>query len=79
MISYDPRGMSWPQYCKLMDELFASNQLGTMPEERWREWVDGMNGIGYFVTSGIPDHRGFSTWQDWAERMVGIMNLETRS
>lgn len=77
MITYDPRGMNWNQYCKLMNELFASNQLGVVPEENWRSWVDGMNGIGYFVLSGIPDHRGFSTWQDWAERMVGIMNLET--
>jgi hypothetical protein len=36
-----------------------------------------MNGIGYFVQSGVPDHRGFETWEEWAMQMVGIMNIET--
>ena len=77
MIAYDPREMSWDQYCKLMAELFASNQLGYVPEERWRQWVDGLNGIGYFVQSGVPDHRGFQSWQDWAEVMTGLMSVDT--
>ena len=76
MITYDPRGMSWPQYNKLMAELFAPNDLGYVPEERWREWVDGMNGIGYFVQSNIPDHRMFANWYEWAEQLVGIMSLD---
>jgi hypothetical protein len=76
MISYDPRGMTWPQYCKLMAELFAGNQLGYVEEENWRQWVDGLNGIGYFVQSGVPDHRNFGTWQQWAQAMTGIMSLE---
>lgn len=75
MISYDPRGMSWDQYCKLMAELFAPQQLGFVAEENWRTWVDGLNGIGYFVESGIPDHRGYENWQDWAKAMVGIMDV----
>ena len=75
MIAYDPRDMTWDQYNKLMEELFAANQLGNVPEDKWRDWVDGMNGIGYFVQSGIPDHRGFATWQDWAAQMTGIMNI----
>lgn len=75
MITYDPRGMSWDQYCKLMAELFASNQLGYMPEEQWRDWVSGLNGIGYFVQSGVPDPRGFADWRDWAQNMVGIMSI----
>ena len=75
MITYDPRGMNWAQYCKLMAELFAPNQLGYVEEKDWRDWVDGMNGIGYFVQSGIPDHRGFNTWQEWAETVCGIMSL----
>ena len=75
MVTYDPRGMNWDQYCKLMEELFASNQLGHVPEERWRDWVDGMNGIGYFVQSGVPDHRLFDNWQDWAKSLVGIMSI----
>lgn len=76
MISYDPRGMTWDQYCKLMAELFAPQQLGYVAEEFWRSWVDALNGIGYFVQSGIPDHRPYENWQDWAMAMVGIMNIQ---
>jgi hypothetical protein len=67
--------MSWDQYSKLTAEQFAPNQLGTVPEERWRDWVDGINGIGYFVQSGVPDHRGFHDWRQWAEAMTGIMSI----
>jgi hypothetical protein len=59
-----------------MEELFAANQLGHVPENDWRVWVDGMNGIGYFVQSGIPDHRLYSNWKEWAQQLVGIMSLE---
>jgi hypothetical protein len=58
-----------------MNELFAPQQLGTVEEERWKEWVDGLNGIGYFVQSGVPDATGFSDWRDWAQQMAGIMNI----
>jgi hypothetical protein len=58
-----------------MAELFSSNDIGTVDEENWRDWVDGINGIGLFGQSGVPDQRMFDTWQDWAEQMVGIMNL----
>jgi hypothetical protein len=58
-----------------MAELFASNQLGTLPEERWREWGDAVSGIGYFESSGIADTRNFDTWQDWAFHMVGTMTI----
>jgi hypothetical protein len=75
MICYDPRNMEWDLYCSLMCELFAANQIGTVPEDQWRDWVDGMNGIGLFGQSAIPDQRMFETWQDWAEQMVGIMSI----
>ena len=77
MISYDPRGKTWPEYCKLMAELFAPNQIGYVEEQNWRSWVDGLNGIGYFVQSGIPDHRSYNTWQEWAAQMTGIMSIDT--
>ena len=67
--------MDWPQYCKLMAELFAPQQLGFVSEENWRTWVDGLNGIGYFVESGIPDHRPYENWQDWAQALTGIMSV----
>jgi len=73
--TFDPRNVDWDFWCASMAQQFASNQLGTVPEEHWRDWVDGMNGIGYFVQSGVPDHRGFETWQDWASQLVGIMNI----
>lgn len=77
MVVYDPRGMEWDQYCALMAELFAGNQIGTVPEENWRDWVDGINGIGFFAQSSVPDQRMCETWQEWAELMVGIMDLPT--
>jgi len=61
---YDPRGMTWDYWCARMAELFAANQLGTIEEDRWRDWADGLSGIGRFV--GAPDSRLFETWQDWA-------------
>lgn len=75
MVVYDPRNLSWDIYCAMMAELFASNDLGTVPEENWREWVDGISGIGNFNNSGIPDARLYDSWQEWAENMVGIMSL----
>lgn len=75
MVVYDPRGLDWDTYCAMMVELFASNQLNVVPEEQWREWVDGVHGIGYFGSSGIPDHRLYDSWQAWAENMVGIMTV----
>jgi hypothetical protein len=61
---YDPRNMEWGYWCALMSELFAANQLGTVPEGQWRTWADALSGIGRFP--GVPDSRGFATWQDWA-------------
>jgi hypothetical protein len=75
MITYDPRNLTWDTWVRYTAEQFAANQLGTVPEDRWREWVDGMQGIGYFVNSAVPDHRGFATWQDWASALCGIMSI----
>jgi len=79
LLTYDPRGQTWDSWCRYMAELFAPNQLGTLPEERWRDWASGMQGIGYFVNSGVPDPRGFNTWQDWASTLCGIMSIEPQS
>jgi len=61
---YDPRGMTWSYWCAIMAEEFAANQLGTVSEENWAQWADGLAGIGRFP--GVPDSRGFKSWQDWA-------------
>ena len=76
MVIYDPRNLTWDEWCARMAELFASNQLGTLPEDQWRLWADGMQGIGYFVQSAVPDQRGFAHWYDWAETLCGIMSIQ---
>ena len=75
MVVYDPRYMNWSQWCALMAELFAPQQLGTVPEDKWRDWASGMTGIGYFTESGVPDYRGFQDWRSWACALVGAMSI----
>ena len=75
MISYPSTNVSWEDWCGSMAELFASNQLGFLPEEKWRDYADGMQGIGYFVQNGIPEHRNYSDWRSWANDLAGIMNV----
>ena len=75
MIVFDPRDMVWDDWCARMAELFAGQQLGTVPEESWQDWANGMQGIGYFTQSGIPDARGFDDWKEWAKSVVGIMSI----
>jgi hypothetical protein len=75
MIVYDPRNMTWDTWCARMAELFAGNQLGTVPEARWKDWASGITGIGYFNQSGCPDPRGFDNWRAWAVQLTGTMNL----
>ena len=61
---YDPRNLTWDAWCSLMSELFAANQLGVVSKDNWRQWADGVSGIGRFA--GAPGSAGFQTWQDWA-------------
>lgn len=75
MVTYDPRNLTWDDWCARMTELFAAQQLGTVPEDDWQDWANGLQGIGYFVNSGVPDARMFNTWQDWASSLVGIMSI----
>lgn len=75
MIVYDHRDLSWEYWCAKMAELFSANQLGTVPEEQWVDWAQGIAGIGYFTQSGCPDPRGFDNWRDWAAQLTGSMNL----
>ena len=58
-----------------MNELFAKSQLGTLPEERWRAWADGLVGIGYFTAFGVPDQRVFKDWKSWAIALVGTIQV----
>jgi hypothetical protein len=74
---YDPRNMEWDYWCALTSEQFAAQQLGTVSEDRWREWADAFGGIGYFNNSGVPDSRNFGTWQDWAFAFLNAMSLKT--
>jgi hypothetical protein len=62
-----------------MAEQFAANQLGTLPEDQWKIWADGITGIGYFTQSGVADSRGFDTWQDWAFALNNAMVVKSSS
>jgi len=73
MVTYDPRNMTWDQWSALMVELFAVQDLGTVPEERWNDWANAISGFGSFQSSGVGDSRGFNTWQDWAYHLIGTM------
>lgn len=73
---YDPRYMSWDQWCALTAEQFAQQSLGTVSESDWQKWVDGMVGIGYFSDSALPNSQGFDDWRDWAQMAVGIMSVK---
>ena len=43
--TFDPRGMTWDYWCASMAQQFASNQLGTVPEENWQDWAQNLVGI----------------------------------
>jgi len=75
MTTYDPRGMTWDQWCALMIELFAAQQLSKYPEDKWQEWAGTLQGIGYFNNSAVPDARAFTDWKSWASALVGIMSI----
>lgn len=75
MVTYDPRGMTWDEWNALTAELFAQQELGTVPEDQWTQWVDALVGVGLFQNSGVADSRGFDTWQDWANHLLGTMSL----
>jgi len=75
MIIPRPTGLTWDVWCERMAELFSNQQLGTVPEANWKDWANGIQGIGYFVQNGVPDARFHDNWQDWAEQVVGAMNI----
>ena len=75
MNAYDPRLMSWNQYNHLMNELFASNGLGIVDENNWKDWAVRLMSIGNIMRHGIPDPSGFSDWKKWAEQLAGILSI----
>ncbi len=72
---YDPRSMTWDQWCRLQCEQFAAQQLQVVPESSWRAWADSLQGLGNFSAQGVPDSRGFNSWREWALRFVDIMSF----
>jgi hypothetical protein len=73
---YDPRDHTWDSWCALTAEQFAQQQLGIVPEEHWKDWASGVQGIGFFVNSGVPDPRIFDDWREWAKAFVGAMTIK---
>ena len=73
MVAQDPRDLTWDRWCAKMADQYAAQQLGTVPEEQWRDWGAAFAGLGRFTKSSVPDPRGFATWQAWAEILPGIV------
>jgi hypothetical protein len=70
---YDPRGLEFTYWASLMIELFADQNLSIpdpTSEEKWREWVLGLVGNGYFGQYEIPLPSATETWQEWAIRLL---------
>ena len=78
MVTYDPRGMTWDQYCNLMQELFSISPFGSVDESHWQDFGIRMIANGYFANSAIPDPRAYPTWQNWAEALRGILSLSKK-
>lgn len=75
MLSYDPRGMTWDTWCKLMCELVASQQLTPVPESAWPSWVSSFLTYGNVAQQGVPSAHGFRTWREWAEQLMGLADF----
>lgn len=73
MILYDPRGMTWPQYSALMSEQLSALGIQPMPEDRWKDWVRVLINQGYLQRESIPDPGTFTSWQNWAQRIMDVL------
>lgn len=77
MISYDPRGHDFESWASLMTELFAQNQVQIPQyEDDWRDWALSMYGVGIATQDSLPHPDDFSSWREWGERLVGIVNIQ---
>lgn len=75
---YDPRFHTWDSWSSLMCEAYAAQQLGIgVPEEKWKDWADGVNAINLFNNEAIPSPELFATWVDWATALMNAVNPRT--
>jgi hypothetical protein len=74
-IIYDPRGLTFLTWAALICEEYAAQNL-LAPNEKtdWKDWADGLKGIDIFANEGVPDSRGFDTWENWAYALIGAVN-----
>ena len=78
-VVYDPRYLSWDQWASLMVEAYAGQQLEIPHDEtKWREWANGLHGIGLFSSDAVPSASSFQNWQDWAQAVVGAVANQTQ-
>lgn len=71
---YDPRYHSWESWACLMCELYATQMLMMPPpEEKWKDWAEGLKAIDVFTNEGIPGPAPFDDWMEWAQAVVGAV------
>jgi hypothetical protein len=71
---YDPRYQSWDNWSSLMVEAYAAQNLQIgIPEEKWKDWAEGLMAIDVFQNESIPNPYLYEKWQDWASALVGSM------
>jgi hypothetical protein len=54
-----------------MCESFGAQSLEIPgPTTTWQGWAAGLNGIGLFMNSQVPDPYGYDSWDKWALDLV---------
>ena len=71
---YDPREHTFDSWASLMCELYATQQLSIPAADTdWRVWGESLKAIDVFTNEAIPGTSNFTSWQDWAQAVVGAV------
>lgn len=65
----DPRGLSFERWASLLTEELAQYNVPGPAEGQWFSWACALFSSPDLEELGLPDPRGFSDWQGWAERV----------
>jgi hypothetical protein len=74
-VVYDPRYQEWDNWCGLMIEAYAAQNLQIgVPEEKWKDWAAGLMAIDVFQNESIPNPYLYENWQDWAAEVINAVS-----
>lgn len=73
MIVAQSAGLTWDRWMYLFMELFSSQNVIVLPEKDWRTFVNNVVSIPELSGYNIPESQGFSTWQQWADYVSGVI------